>query len=367
MSYVAAMAAWISANEQLLSGLAAMIVVAGVLFSPLGSWVRQRVRGNAGGRTAEPETTPGTTAEASTLSAPHGRPARMTFQALTRPSPSEIRFARSDGVRIAWNERGTGPPSIVLAPGIVSHLHISSNLPSTRATMEALGGFARVVAFDKRGQGLSDPTLSVPDLEERTRDIGAVMDAAGLERAVLLGFSEGGPMCLRFAYENPDRVQGLVLVGSTARWVQSEDFPIGLPRRALESLVEAWGTGSLRDVFFPNLSREQLDDDTYRAFERLIGNRTAIRQLVVMMVETDVRPLLPEIRTPALVVHFSGDLAVPVRLGRALAEDLPNAEFLEVQGADHGDLSQAPESIERIRAFCERVGRDGDRAPRTLA
>ena len=210
------------------------------------------------------------------------------------------------------------------------------NLPSTRGTFDCLSEFARVVAFDKRGQGLSDPTMSAPNLKERTDDIRAVMDCAGLDRAILVGFSEGGPMCLNFASSAPERVQGLVLVGTAARWVQ----------------------GVLDDVFFPSISRQQMDDNTHRAFERLIGNRTAIRQIVEMMIETDIRDLLPGIRVPALVIHFSGDLAVPIRLGRSLAEGLPSAEFVEVNAVDHADLSQSPEAIDRIREFCNRLTAD---------
>ena len=180
------------------------------------------------------------------------------------------------------------------------------------------------------------------------------MDAAGVDRGILLGFSEGGPMCLHFTATHPDRVQGLVLLGTTACWVQTEEFPIGIRRSTIERLPSAWGEGVLRDLFFPSISREQMDDATYRAFENLIGTRSGIRQVVQMMVETDVRPLLPAIRVPTLVLHFTGDLAVPIRLGRALAEGLPNAEFVEVHAVDHADLSQSAEAVARVRAFCER-------------
>jgi pimeloyl-ACP methyl ester carboxylesterase len=258
-------------------------------------------------------------------------------------------------VRIAFNERGAGPPKLIVAPGIISHLNITGNLPSYRDTLDSLSRFASVITFDKRGQGLSDPTLQAPSLEERTRDIGAVMDAAGAERAILVGVSEGGPMCMHFACWHPDRVQGLVLLGTTARFMQSDDFPIGIPQRTLEQLSKLWGTGALRDLFFPSISREQIDDNTYKAMEQLIGSRAAIRQVVDMMIETDVRSLLPGILVPTLVIHFAGDLAVPIRLGRFVAENLPNAEFMEVNGVDHGDLSQSPDAIERTRRFCEEI------------
>lgn len=365
MSFLSIAGAWISENESLLSGLAALIVVAGVLLSPLGAGLRrvgarrrrQELDGAAGREAIDDgpgrRAAPGPAVVDPTPVAERQGVRRISFKDLTAPSPYPTRFAQSDGVRIAYNDRGEGPTTIVLAPGIISHLNLMENLPPFRNMLGQLAGFARVLAFDKRGQGLSDPTLAAPTLAERTRDIGAVMDAAGLERAVLLGFSEGGPMILQFAYENPERVQGLVLVGTTAAWLQSESLPVGLPRALLESLPRQWGRGTLRDVFFPSISRAELDDDTYRSFERLIATRSAIEQLVEMMIETDVRPILPGIRTPALVVHFTGDLAVPIRLGRALAEALPNAEFVEVNAVDHGDLSQVPEVIDRIRAFCE--------------
>jgi pimeloyl-ACP methyl ester carboxylesterase len=296
--------------------------------------------------------------ERSIPSAAPGPPPALTFKMLTAPSPYETKFAHSDGIRIAYNDHGTGPTTLVMAPGIISHLNLMANLPATKGTFDSLARFARVLVFDKRGQGLSDPTLSAPNLEERTRDIAAVMDAARVDRAVLLGFSEGGPMCVNFAYAHPDRVQGLILVGSTARWKQSDDFPIGIPQHVMETLPQHWGRGVLREIFFPGMSRQQMDDETYRAFERLMGTRTAIRQLVEMMLETDVRPLLPGIRVPTLVIHFTGDLAVPIRLGRALAEAIPNAEFMEVNAVDHADLAQSPEAIARIREFCERVAKD---------
>lgn len=363
MSFLGLAGSWISENESLLSGLAALIVVAGVLLSPLGAGLRRvgaRRREHelavAAGRHGGAEASPASPVAVGPTPAESQGVQRISFKQLTAPSPYPTRFAQSDGVRIAYNDRGEGPTTIVLAPGIISHLNLMENLPPFRNMLGQLAGFARVLAFDKRGQGLSDPTLGAPTLAERTRDIGAVMDAAGLERAVLMGFSEGGPMTLQFAYENPERVQGLILVGTTAAWLQSESFPAGLPRAMIEGLPRQWGKGVLRDIFFPSISRAELDDETYRSFERLIATRSAIEQLVEMMLETDVRPILPQIRTPALVVHFTGDLAVPIRLGRALAEALPNAEFVEVNAVDHGDLSQVPEVIERIRAFCEEVG-----------
>ncbi|MEH6589605.1 MAG: alpha/beta hydrolase [Halioglobus sp.] len=326
---------WISQNESMLSGTAAIIVLLGVLVSTL-SIAYRRVTRSRDRDTVE-------------LEAPQAAP--ITLKDLSAPAPYPIHFTHSDGLRIAYATQGDGPPNIVMAPGIISHLNMMSHLPPIRNTTDAISAFARVLCFDKRGQGLSDPTLNVPDLEERVHDIGAVMDAAGMDQAILYGISEGGPMCLKFAHDHPERVTGLVLLGTTACWLQDENFPIGIEGKGLDALVTAWGSGALRDIFFPGISREQMDDDTYKGFERLLSTRESIRQLVDFMKKTDVRPLLPDIQCPALVLHFSGDLSVPIRLGRAVAEALPNAEFLEVSGTDHADLSQSPEGIERVRLF----------------
>lgn len=354
---------WITEHEALFSGLSAMLVLFGVFISPISHARRryisrratadnpQSVHAMVTTQTDIGHSTPGRALHPVDAT----RTSRLTFKALTAPSPHPIQFAQSDGARIAFNERGAGPISIVLTLGIVCHLNVSENLPVIRGTLDALSNFARVITFDKRGQGLSDPALRVPDFEQRSRDIASVMDAAGLQRAHVLALSEGGPMALHFAWRYPERVLGLILVGTTARFVQSEDYPIGIQRELLELIPTVWGKGELRDILMPSLSRDTMDDATYRAMEQLIASRETARQLTETMIATDLRSILGEIPCPALVLHFAGDLAVPIRLGRALAEGLPDAEFVEVNSVDHADIAQSPEAIERIRAFCERT------------
>ena len=160
---------------------------------------------------------------------------------------------------------------------------------------------------------------------------------------------------MKFAHDYPERVKGLILLGTTARWMQSEDYPTGIEERVLDAMPKAWGSGSLRDIFFPGVSREQMDDETYKGFERLISTRQSIRQLVDFIKLTDVRYLLPNIHCPTLVIHFTGDMSVPIRLGRAVAEAIPNAEFFEVAGTDHAVLSQSPDAVERVRQFADRL------------
>ena len=163
-------------------------------------------------------------------------------------------------------------------------------------------------------------------------------------------------MCIHFATTRPNRVRGLILAGTTARWTQGDDFPQGIPREALERLPRAWGRGTLRDIFYPGISRKVMSDETYRAVERIIAGPQGMQQVFEQMINFDVRDLLPTIEVPSLVVHFTGDLAVPIRLGRMLAEEIPNAEFLEMNAVDHADFARSPEAMDRIEEFCRRVG-----------
>ena len=341
MEWFASVTEWIAERETLLSGSAALIVLMSVIVSAIGLAYRALSRRDKQAHAGGDE-------QAAPVE-------KITLKTLSAPAPFDIQFAESDGLRIAYAIQGQGPIDVVMSPGIISHLNVMSHLPPIRDTFNAISSFARVLAFDKRGQGLSDPCMRLPDLEQRAHDIASVMDAAGMDKAVLYGISEGGPMCIKFAHDFPDRVAGLVLLGTTASWVQREDFPVGLPERMLDRLPNAWGTGTLRDIFFPGISRDVMDDETYRGFEKLVSSKGSIRQLAAYMKETDVRSLLPEIRCPSLVIHFGGDLAVPLRLGRALAEALPDAEFLEVSGVDHADLSQSPEAVTRFREFAQSV------------
>jgi pimeloyl-ACP methyl ester carboxylesterase len=328
---------WITEHEVILSGAVAICALIGLVWTALSRLKRQMTdsRNNATDITANLKIQP------------------ITLTQLSSPAPYPIHYVKSDGLRIAYARLGKGPHNILIAPGIISHLNISSHLPPSRDTAAAIGEFSNIVTFDKRGQGLSDPCPHVPNLDERVHDIEAVMDAAGQDKTILFGVSEGGAMCIKFALEYPERVKGLILLGSTASWLQRPDFPGGIEEAMLDSLAPAWGTGSLRNVFFPSIPKEMMDDKTYRACERLIATRESIKRLTEFMKNVDVRDMLPKIECPTLVLHFSGDMSVPVRLGRAMADAIPNAEFLELPGVDHGDLSSAPEGVERVRIFAE--------------
>ena len=317
---------WFDENEGILSGIAAALVIFGAL-STVG---RGFVLGLLGFNKPQQ---------------------KITLAELSKPSPHKIQFANSDGVKIAYTEQGKTSPDLIVTPGIISNLHVLSNLPPIRDTMSGLAKFSRVINFDKRGQGLSDPVAEVASLGERVKDIGAVANAGGSDRFVLMGISEGGPMSICYAVENPDRVKGLILFGTTPRFSRSDDYPIGMSDRTLNHLSQNWTTGAARDIFFPSISREVMADDTYRALEKLLSDRRSLNQIVEYMKSLDVRDLLHKVSCPTLVIHFSGDLAVPLHMGRYLADHIPNARFLELAGVDHADLASAPSAITEIRDF----------------
>jgi|TARA_B110000444_G_scaffold250813_1_gene277801 pimeloyl-ACP methyl ester carboxylesterase len=318
---------WISSNESLLSGIAAVVVIFGFIAAISRPFLKKMWRNGEKSNSTQ----------------------KITLSELSSPSPYPIQFADSDGVKLAFNSFGLNEPTLIVTPGIISNLHVSSHLPPIKETMRALAQFSKVINFDKRGQGLSDPTSEAATMKERVKDIACIADKTNTDKFFLMGISEGGPMSIKYAIENPARVSGLILFGTTAKFSRSEDYPMGISNRSFENLIQAWGTGSSREIFFPSISRDTIDDDAYKGFEKLLSDRRSMSQIVAYMKTLDVRPILNKIQCPTLVIHFTGDLAVPVRMGRYLADNIPNSKFIEIAGVDHCDLGNAPEAIFEIK------------------
>ncbi|HTD49440.1 MAG TPA: alpha/beta fold hydrolase, partial [Acidimicrobiia bacterium] len=253
---------------------------------------------------------------------------------------SETRYARgSDGVHIAFQVTGDGPLDLVLVPGFVSHVELAWEMPFTGSILRRIGSFARVAHFDKRGTGLSDRTVGVPTLEQRMDDVRAVMDAAGMERAVLWGISEGGPMCILFAATYPDRTAALVLQGSFARITEAPDQPFGYPLDALAPTIatyeEQWGSGAIVASFFPSAGNDPAIRERFARYERNGASPSAMTAIIQMTAAIDVRAILPTITVPTLVVHSVGDPIMTVEHGRDMAARIPGARYLELVDDDH--------------------------------
>ena len=265
-------------------------------------------------------------------------------------------YADSDGVSIAYQVHGDGPVDIVFVPGFVSHVDLFWEEPHAARFLRRLTSFSRLIVYDKRGQGLSDRTGRPPTLEDSMDDLRAVMQAAGCRPAVVFGISEGGPMSALFAATHPDLVSSLVLYGTYARVLAAPDHPQGVPVEALDEFLEMvtreWGSAVGGSLWAPSL-------DGYPEFERwwarLLRQGTSPAGAVALFDlyrELDARPILPTIRVPTLVLHRQGDMVVPVGQGIYLAEQIPDAHFVELGGSDHlvtvGDQDALIDEVEEF-------------------
>jgi pimeloyl-ACP methyl ester carboxylesterase len=288
------------------------------------------------------------------------------------PAP-ETRYATSaDGVHVAYQVFGAGDVDVVFIPGFVSHLELTWQLPGLDRFMERLAAFSRVIAFDKRGTGLSDPvpTNELPTLEERMDDLRAVMDAAGSERAVLVGVSEGGPMAMLFAATYPDRAAGLVLIASSARFRRADDAPWGWPDRFIETMLDGteatWGTGVTIGLIAPSKVADPLFDAG--RFERSAASPGAAKALIRIVADTDARGVLSGISVPTLVVHRTDDRVIRVEAGRDLAARIPGAKLVELPGEDHAFFSDPDPVVDEVEEFVTgaRVHAQPDRVLATM-
>jgi len=263
------------------------------------------------------------------------------------PRP-ETKYARSGDVHVAYQVFGEGELDVVLVPGFITHVELVwEHEPFARA-LQALGSFARVINFDRRGSGLSDPVAEAPSLEERMDDVRAVMDAAGSEHAALIGISEGVPMSILFAATYPERVQALVSSGGMARTTEADDYPFGAPAEALiesgaEFLLPYWGQGALIEVAAPSQAENLESRAFFARLERSTASPGMLAQLAQMFLEIDVREAAKTVHTPTLLLHRRHDRLVNVRHSRWLAEHMPNARLVELPGDDHSLWYEHPE------------------------
>lgn len=279
----------------------------------------------------------------------------------------ETRYVRTaGGIHIAYQTLGDHGPDVVFIAGFTSHCEHQWEQPSLARSLRRIGSFGRLIWFDKRGTGLSDPVpASELSLEERMQDLRAVLDAVGSNRAALFGASDGGPLCALYAATYPERVSALVLYGTWARFFQGDGYPLGMPPEAFEpvvALVEAgWGTGEAVKLLAPSAAGDRRTVEWWARWERLSSSPGTAAALVRVMFETDVRSALPAIQAPTLVLHRSGDPFAPVAHGRYLADHIAGARLVELPGCDHphfvGDVDAVMDEIQQFL-----VGERGDLA-----
>jgi pimeloyl-ACP methyl ester carboxylesterase len=279
---------------------------------------------------------------------------------------SETRYARSGELSIAYRTFGQGPPDLVIAPGFVSHVEEIWRSRYLSRAPRALAEFGRVILFDKREQGLSDRVGRPPTIEEMVDDIVAVLDAAGSERAAMLGVSEGGPMAILFAATHPDRCSHLLLWGTYARASKAPDYPDGFEPEVFETwgniLRDRWGGPVAIEIFAPSWVGNAEAEEDWARLLRLGTSPSGATGLTRLYRELDVRDALPLISAPTLVMHPRDDALVPIALGRYVADHIPGARWHEVPVADHLTSAVEPELfVPEIEEFV--TGRRSARAP----
>lgn len=282
----------------------------------------------------------------------------------------DIRYARSGDVSIAFQVSGSGPVDLVQFPGFISHVEHMWQNPSFVRYAEQLGSFARLIRFDKRGTGLSDRHHGIASMEERMDDVRAVMDAAGSERAFLMGVSEGGPLSALFAATYPERVIGLILYGATACDRRSKDYPWGHDPEEAEALTERivaeWGSKEtsrrhLNTWLAPSCAGDERLGEWFDRLTRSAASPSAAGTLWRMNRQIDVRPALAAVQCRTLVLRRQGDQDVSDTEARYMAGLIPGARFVELPGVDHMEfVGETDALVSAIELFM--TGKTTDRA-----
>ena len=273
----------------------------------------------------------------------------------------QTRYAKSGDVNVAYQVIGDGPFDLIFAPGFVSNLEYGWEEPSLERFYRRLASFCRLVIFDKRGTGLSDRVAGLPDLETRMDDVRAIMDAINAKRAAVLGYSEGAAMAALFAATYPDRTPALVMYGSylAREWLAPGRWGAHRPLTPDDQVAEIearWGTSEYCDELLREDAPSRTADQDFRQWYatrlRLGASPAAAALLWKMSMTTDVRPLLPSIKVPTLIIHRVGDRNCDVRNGRYAAEHIPDSTYVEPPGDDHlpwvGDSEAIAREIERF-------------------
>jgi pimeloyl-ACP methyl ester carboxylesterase len=261
---------------------------------------------------------------------------------------AQTKYAKSGDVHIAYRVFGDGPRDVLLVPGTLSHVELYWELPANEYILKRLTSFARVIVFDKRGQGLSDRGAE-QSLEERIGDVRAVLDAAGSKNVAVFGWSEGGPMSLMFAATYPERTSALVLFGCFAS-MKAEPWALSPERfdQFLAAVDVHWGEGVLVPINAPSMLGNKAFVQWFGRLERAASSPGGILALFRADYENDARHLLFSIQVPTLILHRKDDSTIPVACGRDMAQKIPGAKYVELPGEDHLLQALDPELLDLL-------------------
>ncbi|HWI73459.1 MAG TPA: alpha/beta hydrolase, partial [Baekduia sp.] len=249
-----------------------------------------------------------------------------------------VRWAQSGEANIAFRVLGDGPVDLVFLSGIASHIEVLLEEPGLRRWWERLSSIARVVLIDRRGLGLSDRTETPISLDDEVTDLDAVLDAAGCDRVVVQSYAAGGPLAVHYAARRPDRTLALVLYASIMATERDDevtwaDTPEGRQER-IAKLLERWGTGANIEVMAPSVAQDARMRAWMGRLERQSATPAGFLRVAANLQGIDVRPLLGDLRVPALVLHRTGDRLIDVGHSRLAAQRIPGARLVELPGSD---------------------------------
>jgi class 3 adenylate cyclase len=276
----------------------------------------------------------------------------------------ETKYARLGGDRIAYQVFGEGPPDLVLTLGSFGHLDTAWEDPGSALFLRTLASFSRLIFFDRRGMGASDPLPPdpLPPWESYAEELAVILDEVGSERAAIMGAHDAGPTALFFASTKPERTSALILAHTSARYTAADDYPIGIPTEVAEALLaqidQLWGTEALVAMMVPSRAGDERFRRWFAKWLRTAASPRVVQVLLRAALEVDVRPLLPLIQAPTLVLHRRDDQLLALPHGRYLADHIPQAKLVELPGTDPALMWEAPElALDVIEVFLTGVRR----------
>jgi class 3 adenylate cyclase/pimeloyl-ACP methyl ester carboxylesterase len=288
--------------------------------------------------------------------------------------PATTHYARSDEASIAYQVTGKGAIDLLFVLAWLSHVEHAWEAPALRRFLERLGAFTRLILFDRRGSGLSDSTEPY-SLEQDVRDALAVLDAAGSERAAVLTYGLGGPVAARLAADHPERIDALIMYASVASSSWAPDYHWAMTREQRDELAEralarrGEPNSRVLAIHAPSMADDPALNAWFSRFERFAASPGRARVRWKAAADLDAREVLPRVRAPTLIMHRSRELVWDVRHSRYLAEHIPGARYVELDGVDSlffvGDSDAIIDEIEEFLTG-ERTGRELTRALLTV-
>lgn len=249
-------------------------------------------------------------------------------------------YARVDAEQVAYQIVGDGPPDLVISAGTYGSIDLDWDDPMVASMYRRMAAFSRVIRFDRRGSGASDPLPldALPSWESYIDEVVAVMDAAGSEQAAIMGIFDAGPMAMLFAATRPDRSVALILANTSARILASDDYPLGAPSSVAEAAIDrvarTWGTEEQARMQVPSRASDERFRRWFARYTRSVAGPTAVRAYLRAMLDVDARSILSSVRVPTLILHRKHYPLFRIEHGRYLADHIKGARFFEIPGAD---------------------------------